>query len=250
MVAKILGVLVACGLMATACGQSQVVAQSDFDLTFLAIEPGGSAVGSIEIGETNVPYVATTPEGFVQGDTAPVLLAFPPGGQDLATTESTVASVYEQEALRLGWVVVSPVAPQGELFFQGSERLMPSFVNWMEQWVTFEGGAPHVAGMSNGGLSSWRYAAQNPDRIRSLITFPGFPSSSSDREAMENLTHIPIRLYVGGNDTQWLEPSEEASNDMAALGGNLGLQIFPGEGHIIESTYNGRLVFEQLESFR
>ena len=93
-------------------------------------------------------------------------------------------------------------------------------------------------------------AAQNPDRLQSLITFPGFPSSGSDRDAMENLTDIPIRLYVGGNDTPWLEPMRETSTDMAVLGGRLSLEVFPGEDHIIASTYDGRVVFEQLESFR
>ena len=107
------------------------------------------------------------------GDTAPVLLAFPPGAQDLSVTQSTINSVYLQEALRLGWVVVSPVAPDGRLFHDGSEDVLGSFANWIDQWVTPEGGAVHVAGMSNGGLSSWRFAAQNPDRLQSLIAFPG-----------------------------------------------------------------------------
>lgn len=83
-------------------------------------------------------------------------------------------------------MVVSPAAPGGELFFQGSERLVPGFLDWVETWVSPEGGAPHVAGISNGGISSFRYAAQNPE----------------------------------------------------------------GDGHIIDSSRDGVLVFEQLERFR
>ena len=249
--ARISAVLVALALMAAGCGVgSPPEALASFEMSSLVLNPGGSAVGFVDIGETRVTYVAVTPEGFTQGDTAPVLLAFPPGAQDLSVTQSTINSVYMQEALRLGWVVVSPVAPDGRLFHDGSEDVLGSFANWIDQWVTPEGGAVHVAGMSNGGLSSWRFAAQNPDRLQSLITFPGFPSSGSDRDAMENLTGIPIRLYVGGNDTPWLEPMRETSTDMAVLGGRLSLEVFPGEDHIIASTYDGRLVFEQLESFR
>lgn len=243
--------LLALALVATACGVGgPPEALASFEMSSLVLNPGSSAAGFVDIGETRVTYVAVTPEGFTQGDTAPVLLAFPPGAQDLSVTQSTIDRVYMQEALRLGWVVVSPVSPDGTLFFQGAEDVLPSFANWIEQWVTPEGGALHVAGMSNGGLSSWRFAAQNPDRVQSLITFPGFPSSGSDRDAMENLTDIPIRLYVGGNDAAWLEPMQETSTDMAILGGRLSLEIFPGENHIVESTYDGRIVFEQLESFR
>ena len=251
MKARILVVLAAIALLSTACGVGEPPeALASFEMRSLVLNPGGSAVGFVDIGGTQVTYVAVTPEGFVQGDTAPVLLAFPPGSQDLSVTQSTIDTVYKEQALNLGWVVVSPVAPDGRLFHDGSEDFMGSFANWIGQWVTPEGGALHVAGMSNGGLSSWRFASQNPERVQSLITFPGFPSSGSDRNAMEHLTDIPIRLYVGGNDTQWVEPMQETSTDMAVLGGRLSLEIFPGENHIIASTYDGRIVFEQLESFR
>jgi len=35
-----------------------------------------------------------------------------------------------------------------------------------------------------------------------------------------------------------------------ALNGDVQLTIFEGEGHIMDSTSDGVLVFEQLESFR
>jgi len=146
--------------------------------------------------------------------------------------------------------VVSPAAPDGELFFQGSERLVPGLLDWVETWVTLEGEAPHVAGISNGGISTFRYAALNPERLLSLSTFPGFPQSEDDKAALAGLVDVPIRLYVGGNDIGWIEPAEQAANTVEALNGDVQLTIFEGEGHIMDSTSDGVLVFEQLESFR
>ena len=222
----------------------------DADSDLPAIEPGGVASGRVEIDGTVVDYVTVTPEGFEPGAEAPLLLALPPGGQDLGLTRSIVERTYATEAARRGWVVVSPAAPNGELYFQGSEVLLPPLVDWIESWVMLEGGAPHVAGISNGGISSFRYAAENPDRVRSIVVFPGFPQSEADREALEELTGVPIRLFVGENDSGWLEAAEEAAATLQGLGGDAELAIVPGEGHILAATADGTAVFDLLDSFR
>ncbi len=215
-----------------------------------ALEAGGTSVGSVEIDGTEIEYVTSVPDGFTVGDEAPLLLAFPPGGQDLGLTQSLVEGTYAPEAQRLGWVVISPAAPAGVKYFDGSEALVPGFLNWVETWVAPEGGAPHVAGVSNGGISSFRYAAQNPDRVRSIISFPGFPRSSGDQEALPDLVGVPIRMYVGEADTSWIPPAEEAVASFTDAGGDIELTIFPGEGHVMASTRDGTVIFEQLEAFR
>ncbi len=231
-------------------GAAEAVETLEFDTSDLEIAPGAVETGSVDVAGTTIEYVVSVPEGFERGDTAPVLLALPPGGQSLSTTESTVDRVYAAEAQRLGWVVVSPAAPNGVRFFDGAEESLPGFVDWIEAWVTPEGGAPHVAGISNGGISAFRYATQNPDRTLSVITFPGFPRGDADRAALDGLVDIPVRMYVGGDDTGWIGPAETTVESLEAIGGDIELEIFPGEGHGIESTSDGTLVFEQLESFR
>jgi pimeloyl-ACP methyl ester carboxylesterase len=215
-----------------------------------AIDAGSVALGSVEIDGTTIDYVTSVPDGFSIGDEAPLLLAFPPGGQDLDLTRSLVERTYAPEAHRLGWVVISPAAPGGELFFQGSESLVPGFLDWVETWVRPEGGSPHVAGVSNGGISTFRYAAQNPTRIQSLIAFPGFPRSEEDQDALSQLVDVPIRLFVGGDDTRWIPPAEDVVTRSTDLGGDAALIIFEGEGHVMRSTQDGTLIFEFLESFR
>ncbi len=241
----------AVAMLAAACSSPDTTEVFAADTTSRPeLAPGGVAAGSVEIDGVTIDYVVSTPAEFVAGDEAPLLLAFPAGGQDLALTRSLVEGTYAPEAQRLGWVVVSPAAPDGELFFQGSERLVPGLLDWVETWVTPEGGAPHVAGISNGGISTFRYAALNPDRLLSLTVFPGFPRSEDDQAALAQLAGVPIRLYVGGTDTSWIGPAEQAANTLEALGGDVELTIFEGEGHVMDSTRDGVLVFEQLESFR
>ena len=236
-------------LLAGACGSGERQAL-EFDVSNILIEAGTTSNGTVDISGTTVTYAVTVPDGFSKGDSAPVLLAFPPGDQTIEGTRNTVDQVYAREALRLGWVVVSPAAPGGDLFFQGGEDVLPGFVDWIEAWVTPEGGAPHVAGMSNGGLSSFRFAAENPDRVLSVIAFPGFARSDSDRDALAELSDVPIQIYIGGNDAPWIDGATATVDAARAAGVSIHVQTFPGEDHIIMSTYDGRIVFEQLERFR
>jgi pimeloyl-ACP methyl ester carboxylesterase len=237
-------------LMAGACGSDSIDGSSSAAETAPAVEPGGVVVGEVDIDGTTIEYATSVPAGFTTGSGAPVLLAFPPGGQDLGLAERFVEITYAPEARRLGWVVISPAAPDGTLYFRGSESLLPQFVDWIETWVDIEGDVPHIAGVSNGGISAFRYAAQHPDRMQSLVVLPGFPQSEADQDALNQLVDVPIRMYVGGTDSGWIGPAEETMETVREFGGDIDLTIFPGEGHVMASTADGTLIFEQLESFR
>ncbi len=246
------GLLLSLGLIVASCGSSDTEPADEVPSSngSKALVPGAISTGVVEVDGVVIDYVVSVPEGFEPGDEAPLLLAFPAGDQALDLTRTLVEGTYAPEAQRLGWVVVSPAAPDGELYFQGSEQLVPGFLDWVETWVTPEGGAPHVAGISNGGISAFRYAALNPGRILSLTTFPGFPRSEDDQAALSQLEGIPIRLYVGGSDIGWIDEAEAATSALEALGADVELTVFEGEGHVMASTGDGTLVFAQLETFR
>ena len=252
--------VLALGLVAAACGRQEAsatstpdeVASTSVDVPDIdpALSPGAVSIGDVEIDGTSLSYAVNVPDGFAVGDVAPLLLAFPGGSQSLDGVLAIMQGTYAAEAQRLGWVVVSPAAPDGVRFFDGSETLLPGFVDWIETWVVPEGGAPHVIGPSNGGISSFRYAIANPDRAQSVVVFPGFPRGDADRAALGNIADIPVRLYAGETDTQWVENGETTFATLTELGGDVELTVFDGEAHFPESTRNGVVLFEELESFR
>lgn len=237
-------------LFTSACGSTQETEAATAPASPPSIEPGKTSTSEVEIDGVTIGYAISVPEGFTVGDEAPLLLAFPPGAQSRDDARSLVANTYAPEGSRLGWVVVSPAAPEGELFFQGSEVLIPGFLDWVETWMTPEGGAPHVVGVSNGGISTFRYASQNPTRVLSMSTLPGFPRSDEDKASLAQLTEVPIRMYVGGIDADWISPAEDTATAFSELGGDIELTIFDGEGHFVRSLADGVLLFEELESFR
>jgi pimeloyl-ACP methyl ester carboxylesterase len=216
-----------------------------------AIVSGALATGVVTLDGRTVDYVTVTPEGFERGDSAPVVIAFPPGGQDPELTRSVVEGTYRDEALARGWVVVSPAAPRdGSLWFDEPETLSSELLDWVQGWVVPEGDAFHIIGVSNGGLSTFRVAGDHPDRVKSIVVFPGYPRSDADREALGGLAGIPVRMFVGGEDATWIGPMEDTEEALVALGGDVGLEIVPDEGHIIGSLSDGVRIFDELDAAR
>ncbi|MFT7647249.1 MAG: hypothetical protein ACI8Y4_001995 [Candidatus Poriferisodalaceae bacterium] len=171
------------------------------------LTPGGLSVGSVRVAAHSpaalVQYVAIVPSEFQIGDTAPVLLVLPPSSQSLTDTETYAARTLTSEATSRGWVVISPVAPDAQFFFEGSEQFLPGVVGWIQTWVEPEGELVHLAGVSNGGVSAFRVAGQHPDLFGSITVLPRYPSSPEDVAVLSTLAEIPIRMFVGGDDGSW-----------------------------------------------
>lgn len=194
-------------------------------------------------------YAVVLPKNFDATREYPVLLAFPPGGQNQAMVQTGLDSYWAKEAGKRGWIVLSPVAPGGQLFFQGSEAYIPEFLGRTAATYRPEGGKYHIAGISNGGLSAFRVALEHPDKVRSLLVLPGFPYTEEDFQQLEKLKNIPVAMFVGEQDTTWLEAMQATEKELSRLGGTVSLEIVPGEQHVIKSL-TGEKLFDLLESFR
>ncbi|MBI3241752.1 MAG: hypothetical protein HYZ49_05605 [Chloroflexi bacterium] len=197
---------------------------------------------------TKMEYAIALPDNFDSQKEYPILLALPPGGQGKDLVQALLDR-YWAEGINRGWVVLSPAAPGGVLFFSGSERLIPEFLAETARTYKPEGGQYHLAGISNGGLSAFRIIGNNPELFKSLLVLPGFPQTEADQQKLSSLVNIPVAMFVGGEDTGWLEAMQDTEKTLTQLGGKVTLKVLPGEGHILESLTAGEL-FDLLESFR
>ena len=179
----------------------------------------------------------------------PVLLALPPGNQSLQLVEFVEQLYWQKEAERLGWTVISPVAPAGESLSGPNIARVLQLVDYVEKTFDVEHGRVHVAGASNGGRTALQLALVQPERFASLSLLPGM-QEGIDETQLESLTRLPIAMYVGGNDTGWLVPMKAMADELTALGHPPALfRVFDGEGHTPKSL-TGEILFQALESFR
>ena len=197
-----------------------------------------------------VEYAVVLPPNFDATQEYPILLAMPPGAQTRSMVDFGLNDFWAAGAIENGWIVLSPIAPDGQLYFRGSELFVPEFLATTAAQYRPEGGKVHIAGISNGGISSFRIAGQNPELFHSVLALPGFPQTDEDRVNLERLAAIPVAMFVGGNDTSWIEPMQAAADSLTGQGGDVLFEIVPGEDHVIESLSGGKRLFELLESFR
>ena len=194
-------------------------------------------------------YALALPDGFERSNTYPVLLAFPPGPQTEPMVEAGFNRYWGDQASARGWIVVSPVAPDGRLFFRGGEALIPTLLDHMVSEFQIEGDRFHVAGSSNGGLSAFRVALEHPSRVQSLIVLPGGPPTEGEFATLGRLAGIPIRMFAGARDTEWVRLMQDTAERLEALEIAVETTTFPGEGHVPISL-DGDPIMELLEGLR
>lgn len=174
-------------------------------------------------------YLLSTPKEFEAGRPHPTLLALPPGEQtrELALVYEPWLPYFRQK----GWVVCSPITPDGKLFFQGPERYLPQIMDHIEEQVTLAGRKFYLFGVSNGGISAFRVATLHPTRFHSITVLPGWPKPA-DEKRLDALMEMPVNFLVGELDDRWLEKSEVFHDRISSMGGDSSLEVIPGQGHI------------------
>ena len=249
------GLIVAAILLAAGCADS---AGSSPDTAVPASTGSVAASGATDVEHrsfttadgTNIDYVILVPEGRAVGQPGNVLFTFPPGGQDLELTQRIVEQRWHDEALARDWVVVSPAAPPTGLFYTDeSSRLVPELLDAIAIDYPPPNGRFDLAGVSNGGLSAFKAALSYPERFRSLVVFPGYSQDGGDDPNLSKLEGIGVSMFVGGEDSGWLDASQQTEQTLEGLGYTVELHVVAGEGHIIESL-TGADLFDAIERVR
>jgi enterochelin esterase-like enzyme len=200
---------------------------------------------------TQIEYVLLVPEGRAEGEPGKVLLAFPPGGQDIDLAERLVDEKYHDEAIARDYVVVSPAAPDTGLFYDdASAALVPELLDAIAQQYPPDDGRFDLVGVSNGGLSAFRAALSTPERFRSLVVFPGYSPAGADDPQLAKLAGIGVSMFVGGDDSGWRSASERTRATLATFGIDAELHVIDGQGHILGDALPGSELFEALERVR
>ena len=198
---------------------------------------------------TLLDYAVVLPNAYDPAKSYPVLLALPPGTQARDMVETTLDSVWAVEAKSRGWIVVSPIAPDGVMFIDDSARFIPELLNRIDADYKPEGGKVYLAGISNGGISAFRAAVDNPARIHAIVVLPGFPHPIEVVNKLSTIKDIPLAMFVGENDEWWVSRMQQAKAMLDGMGAKATLTVVPGEWHIIKSL-TGAELFDLLESFR
>lgn len=172
-----------------------------FVLAAVAIQPLRAEVleKNKKIGGTTVNYKVVLPNGFDTAKTYPAILAFGGGPQTMNTVDTVLDRNLRAEAEKRGYIVVAPAAPNGDLFFEGGERIIPEFLKQILADYKIQDNKFHIAGPSNGGIAAMHVAAANPQYFLSVTAFPGYMWMPSTAK-LQAISKMCVFMYVGELD--------------------------------------------------
>lgn len=203
------------------------------------------------IGGTTVNYEVVLPKGYDAAKTYPAVLAFPGGPQTTDMVDATVERNWQLLGERLGYIVIVPEAPNGELFFEGGAKVFPEFIVKLLADYKVLDNKFHIAGVSNGGLSAFHIASLYPQYFWSVTGLPGLLFDAKPAR-VEALAKLCIYMYAGSEDTGWLNSEKKQAEMLRAKGYTVEFSEEKGEGHVMH-TLDGEgaaRLFKQFEQAR
>ena len=193
----------------------------------------------------SLEYALVLPDGFDESEIYPVLLAITGGAQDREAVDWGIQQFWGAEAARRGWIVISPIAPDGELFFRGGQRYIPELLDHIQRRFNVEGGRLHLAGRGSGGIAAFTIALDSPGHFQTLTTLPGNPVSQEELERIGRLKDLRINILLGEKeDRVWGEGAKLVVEKLKAIDADADARfgIIWGEDHSLPSMRNGGLI--------
>ena len=226
----VLAVLLLTAMLQTMATVETVLA-ADHEYRELALEGGGT-----------LSYAVQLPQDYKPSRAYPLLLALPPGPQNRGMVEAGFGRYWGEPARDRGWIVVSPAAPGGKVFYRGGEKHIGALLRRIRIDFRVDGNRMHLAGASNGGRSAFRVALEHPHEFQSLTVLPGFPPDEQDYARLALLEGITIHMFVGGEDRGWVKATKRAVARLTELGIPVTHTVLPGEGHVPPSMDGDRVM--------
>ena len=215
---------------------------------------GGVPAGAKVLDQTKkvagvtVQYKVVLPDGYDPAKSYPAIIAFGGGPQTMNTVDGIVTRNFRAEAEKRGYIVMALAAPDGELFFEGGERIFPEFLKMMLAEYKIQDGKFHIAGVSNGGISALHIAAANPQYFLSVTAFPGFMWEATPAK-LQAISKMCVFMYVGENDEyRWHGEMLNEVNYLRERGTVARYTVEKGQPHRLD-TLAGENAHRLLEGF-
>jgi poly(3-hydroxybutyrate) depolymerase len=196
-----------------------------------------------------VDYKVSLPPGYSSDKSYPLVLMFTGGGQALQAAQNSIEQDWQAEADRRGYVVISPAAPGGDLFFQGGDVVFPAFLDMIRKDYRIVGKI-HIAGHSNGGLSAFHIAAKYPAYFSSISAYPGLWQDDPEAAFPSSLRGMCMFMHVGDMDPEWRAAMEAQARDALADGYRIKITVEKNQTHRLKAAEINlsKRLFDEIES--
>jgi poly(3-hydroxybutyrate) depolymerase len=222
--------------------------------TVAVAQPGRAEVQekTMTVRGLTVHYKVVLPNGYDPAKTYAAIIALGGGPQTMNTVDGVLNRNLRAQAEKRGYIVVAPAAPDGQLFFEGGDRIFPDFLKQILADYRIEGGKFHIAGPSNGGIAAMHVAATHPQYFRSVTAFPGYLWEPTPAK-LQALSRICVFMYVGENDEyRWHNEMKREAEFLRSKGDVARYTVEKGQPHRLETLAGDHAarLFEGFEEAR
>ena len=188
-----------------------------------------------KVGDMTVHYKVVLPDAFDPAKAYPAILAFGGGPQTMNTVDSMLNRNFRAEAEKRGYIVISPAAPNDQLFFEDGARIFPEFLKMILADYKIKDNKFHIAGPSNGGIAAFHVAALNPQYFLSVTAFPGYMWEPTPAKLQE-ISKMCVFMYVGENDPyMWHDEMRREAELLRSKGTVANYTVEKGQPHRLDT---------------
>jgi poly(3-hydroxybutyrate) depolymerase len=201
-------------------------------------------------GGLDLTYKVLLPPHYDAAREYPAVLVFTGGPQTLAMAENTVNVDWRDEAEKRSYIVISPATPNGELFFEGADRVFPEFLDALLRDYKVANAKLHVAGHSNGGLSAFHVAAMHPEYFSTVTGYPGLLNDASSETRLPSLKPTCIFMHVGEQDSMWMAAMRRQADELEEERYRVAFTVEPRQAHRLRAPEIGlsARLFDEIEN--
>ena len=195
-----------------------------------------------------VTYKVVLPTQYDPTRAYPTILMFGGGPQTLQVATNALDTDWRGEAERRGYIVISPAAPNGRLFFEDGDKIFPAFVDAMLRDYKVRDGKMIVAGFSNGGLSAFHIAALYPRYFTTVVGYPGL-LDGPEAARLAVLKPMCVFMHVGDQDLSWMSAMLRQSDVMKKQGYKIQIAVERNQSHRLrEQELNlSKRLYDEIE---
>jgi predicted peptidase len=193
-------------------------------------------------------YKVILPKEYDPAKEYPAVIAFPGGAQTMPMVDGMIARNLKLQADKHGYIVAVLSAPAAGRFYEGGAAVFPDLLEKLLADYKIRGRKFHIAGISNGGLSSFHIAASYPQYFWSVTGFPGYLLNPTE-DRVSALRDMCVNMHVGEMDRDWLATMQAQAATFRAKGMKVRFTVEKGQGHVmttLEGAGAARL-FDQFD---
>jgi poly(3-hydroxybutyrate) depolymerase len=201
-----------------------------------------------EFAGVKLYYKVVLPKDYDAAKEYPAVIAFPGGAQTMPMVDGMIARNLKLQADKHGYIVAVLSAPAAGRFYEGGAVVFPAFLDKLLSDYKIRGRKFHIAGISNGGLSSFHIAASYPKYFWSVTGFPGYLLDATN-DRVSALRDMCVNMHGGELDSEWLNTMQAQAAMFRDKGMKVRFTIEKGQGHVmttLEGAGAARL-FDQFD---